>query len=79
MVHQNLILHFNEGIEFIKDALSKDGTVLVHWYKSTIILINIYSNAGVSRSASFVIGKCDSYYKRTKKYLKIKRIAFWLT
>ncbi|CAI2366258.1 unnamed protein product [Moneuplotes crassus] len=43
MPSENLLPHFPDAIEFIKNAINKGGTVLVHCY------------AGVSRSASTVI------------------------
>ena len=40
---ENLLAHFPEAIDFIREAINKGGTVLVHCY------------AGISRSASTVI------------------------
>lgn len=43
MPQENLLLLLDEGIDFIKHAIDKEETIFVH------------CNAGVSRSASFVI------------------------
>jgi protein-tyrosine phosphatase len=43
MPMENLLLHFDEGVDFIKEAVDSHQSILVH------------CNAGVSRSASFVI------------------------
>jgi protein-tyrosine phosphatase len=50
---ENLLLHFNDGVKFIADAITKEETIFVHWYD--LVFNHFNSNAGVSRSASFVI------------------------
>jgi len=40
---ENLLLHLDEGVDFIRAAVAAKGIILVH------------CNAGMSRSASFVI------------------------
>ena len=54
MPQENLLLKFDEGLDFIHQALQTESTILVHWYPLFCLLI-VDSNAGVSRSASFVI------------------------
>jgi dual specificity phosphatase 12 len=53
MVQENIIIHLDQGVNFIKQGLEAGGTVVVHWYLSLFLIL--CSNAGVSRSASFVI------------------------
>ena len=43
--------HFEEAIEFIHDAVNSRGKVLVHCYM------------GVSRSASFIIGRVIAHFE----------------
>jgi protein-tyrosine phosphatase len=53
MPFENIQRHFSAAIDFIKSAISSNGTVLVHWYLHH--LKNFFSYAGISRSASVVI------------------------
>ncbi len=46
--------YFEECFAFIDQIRAKNEKVLVHWYFQ--LEINLKSNAGVSRSASIVIG-----------------------
>lgn len=38
MNEENLIIHFNSTLEFMKQALDNEGVVVVHWYA----LINLF-------------------------------------
>lgn len=60
MPQENLLLYLDEGVDFIADALSYEQTILVH------------CNAGISRSASFVI----AYLMREKNMPFEEAIAF---
>jgi protein-tyrosine phosphatase len=63
------LLHFDSGVEFIKNAVSKEESILVH------------CNAGVSRSASFVIAyyikEHGMGYEEALAYVKSKRKSIW--
>jgi len=60
-----LLPHLDTSFEFIQEGRSKGG-VLVHWYSSFLCGSNLIpfspSHAGVSRSASFVLGVYSPLY-----------------
>ena len=53
MPFENIMRFFAGAIEFIRSAITNGGTVFVHWYLK--LPPNLYSYAGISRSASVVI------------------------
>eukprot|EP00347_Sterkiella_histriomuscorum_P004360 403360750 len=63
--YENLLLHFNNGLDFIKEGLQSGGVVFVH------------CNAGVSRSASFIIAylmrELDYEFQTAHDFVKQKR------
>ena len=53
MPFENIMRFFAGAIEFIRSAITNGGIVFVHWYLK--LPPNLYSYAGISRSASVVI------------------------